>query len=51
MLQPHEIGKAMAFPETYIVLGSGREKVKQFGNAVTPLAMHMLLERCIASLG
>jgi DNA (cytosine-5)-methyltransferase 1 len=51
MLQPHEIGKAMAFPETYIVLGSGREKVKQFGNAVTPPAMHMLLERCIASLG
>jgi DNA (cytosine-5)-methyltransferase 1 len=47
MLQPHEIGKAMAFPNQYVVLGTKREKVKQYGNAVTPPAMQMLIERCV----
>lgn len=51
MLQPHEIGRAMAFPDSYIVLGTQREKVKQLGNAVTPPVMQMLLERCLATLG
>lgn len=51
MLHPHEIGKAMAFPQQYIVLGTKREKVKQYGNAVTPPVMKMLIERCIATLG
>jgi DNA (cytosine-5)-methyltransferase 1 len=50
MLQPHEIGAAMAFPGTYIVLGNQREKVKQYGNAVTPPAMEMLMERCVDTL-
>jgi DNA (cytosine-5)-methyltransferase 1 len=50
MLQHHEIGRAMAFPETYKVLGTIREKTKQYGNAVTPPAMEMLIERCRASL-
>lgn len=50
MLQPHEIGAAMAFPGQYIVLGSSRDKVKQLGNAVTPPVMHMLLERCKTTL-
>jgi DNA (cytosine-5)-methyltransferase 1 len=45
MLQPHEIGKAMAFPGNYVVLGNGRQKVKQYGNAVTPPAMEMLIQR------
>ncbi len=36
MLTPHEIGTAMAFPERYIVKGTNRDKVKQYGNAVTP---------------
>jgi DNA (cytosine-5)-methyltransferase 1 len=49
MLQPHEIGKAMAFPGEYVVLGNNRDKVKQYGNAVTPPAMEMLLERCMAT--
>lgn len=49
MLQAHEIGKAMAFPETYVVKGTQREKVKQYGNAVTPPAMGMLMERCLAT--
>jgi DNA (cytosine-5)-methyltransferase 1 len=50
MLAPHEIGAAMAFPGDYIVLGTNRDKVKQFGQAVTPPAMEMILEPCIATL-
>lgn len=49
MLQSHEIGKAMAFPETYKVLGNGKERVRQYGNAVTPPVMKMLIERCMAT--
>jgi DNA (cytosine-5)-methyltransferase 1 len=49
MLQPPELGRAMAFPDTYVVLGNSREKTKQYGNAVTPPVMHMILERCIAT--
>ena len=36
MLEPHEIGRAMAFADEYTVLGSKRDKVRQYGNAVTP---------------
>ncbi len=50
MLQPHEIQNAMAFPESYVVLGTKRERVKQLGNAVTPPVMQILLERVIGSL-
>lgn len=50
MLQPHEIQAAMAFPGSYTVLGDGRAKVKQLGNAVTPPVMQMLVERCVESL-
>lgn len=50
MLRPHEIRNAMAFPENYIVLGNGREQVKQYGNAVTPPVMQMLVERVVAAL-
>lgn len=35
MLEPHEIGRAMSFADAYIVLGNKREKVRQYGNAVT----------------
>jgi DNA (cytosine-5)-methyltransferase 1 len=51
MLQPHEIGRAMAFPSDYIVLGTQRERVKQYGNAVTPLVMQLLFERVLEVLG
>jgi DNA (cytosine-5)-methyltransferase 1 len=51
MLEPHEIGRAMAFPDDYLVLGCKRERVRLFGNAVTPPVMHWLLQRCIESLG
>lgn len=50
MLQPHEIGKAMAFPGQYIVKGTNRDKVQQYGNAVTPPVMEMLLNRCVETL-
>lgn len=39
MLQPHEVGAAMGFPDDYIVLGDKRQKIKQYGNAVTPEVM------------
>jgi len=45
MLQPHEIQAAMAFPADYQVLGTKRERVKQLGNAVTPPAMAILMQR------
>lgn len=47
MLQPHELGAAMAFPSDYVVLGTHKEKCKQYGNAVTPPAMEILIERCV----
>jgi DNA (cytosine-5)-methyltransferase 1 len=51
MLQPHEIKRAMAFADDYIVLGNKREQIKQCGNAVTPPIMEMLIRRCLATLG
>lgn len=43
MLEPHEIGRAMSFADDYIVLGSKREKVRQYGNAVTPNVAEILV--------
>ncbi|WTW95419.1 DNA cytosine methyltransferase [Streptomycetaceae bacterium NBC_01309] len=43
MLEPHEIGRAMAFADDYKVLGSKRDQVRQYGNAVTPPAAEVLL--------
>jgi len=51
MLQPHEIGRAMAFPTSYKVVGNQRERVKQYGNAVTPPVMRWLVQQCVAVLG
>lgn len=50
MLQPHEIGRGMAFPDSYEVLGNKRDRVKQYGNAVTPPVMELLAKRAIHSL-
>jgi DNA (cytosine-5)-methyltransferase 1 len=50
MLEPHEIGRAMAFEDSYVVLGNKRERVRQYGNAVTPPVMALILGRAIASL-
>lgn len=41
---------AMAFDDGYVVLGNKRERVRQYGNAVTPPVMSLILERAIASL-
>lgn len=43
MLEPHEIGRAMSFADTYIVLGTKRERVRQYGNAVTPNCAEVIL--------
>jgi DNA (cytosine-5)-methyltransferase 1 len=50
MLKSHEIGRAMAFPDTYVVLGNERERVKQYGNAVTPPVMTWIFNRCLEAL-
>ncbi|MFE7395166.1 DNA cytosine methyltransferase [Streptomyces sp. NPDC057557] len=42
MLNPDEIGRGMAFTEGYRVLGSRREQVRQYGNAVTPPSSEVL---------
>jgi DNA (cytosine-5)-methyltransferase 1 len=50
MLQSKEVQAAMAFDQDYIICGSGKDKVKQLGNAVTPPAMELLIDRCIQTL-
>ncbi|MFI5230482.1 MAG: DNA cytosine methyltransferase, partial [Gemmatimonadales bacterium] len=50
MLQPHEIGAAMAFPSAYVVHGNKRDRVKQFGNAVTPPAMNEQITRVVQAM-
>lgn len=50
MIKPHEVKKGMAFEDTYIITGDAKEQVKQLGNAVTPPAMELLINRCIQSL-
>ncbi|MDF5755802.1 DNA cytosine methyltransferase [Spongiactinospora sp. TRM90649] len=43
MLEPHEIGRAMAFGREYVVLGNKRERVRQYGNAVTPPVAELII--------
>jgi DNA (cytosine-5)-methyltransferase 1 len=50
MLKSQEIGRAMAFPVNYKVLGTERERTKQYGNGVTPPFYTMLMERCAEAL-
>jgi DNA (cytosine-5)-methyltransferase 1 len=50
MLKPIEIKMAMAFGADYVVLGSGKDQVKQLGNAVTPPAMRWLVQQVVQSL-
>lgn len=49
MLKAPEVKLAMAFERDYVVLGSGKDQVKQLGNAVTPPAMEFLVNRLIES--
>lgn len=50
MLKPFEVKLAMAFDPTYVILGNGRDQVKQCGNAVTPPSMEWLVGRVVESL-
>ena len=47
MLEPHEIGAGMAFLPDYIVLGNKRDRVKQYGNAVTPPVAEVLVSALV----
>jgi DNA (cytosine-5)-methyltransferase 1 len=50
MLKAREVKLAMAFDHDYVILGSGKDQVKQCGNAVTPPAMEWLVDQAIKSL-
>lgn len=47
MLEPHEIGAGMAFLPDYIVLGSKRDRVRQYGLAVTPPVAEVLMSALV----
>jgi DNA (cytosine-5)-methyltransferase 1 len=47
MLEPREIGRAMAFGGTYTVLGNKREKTRQYGNAVTPPVAEVIVSALV----
>ncbi len=49
-LKAHEIKLGMAFDKDYIILGNGKEQVKQCGNAVTPPVMEWLVGQCVKTL-
>lgn len=57
MFELSEIARAMAMhvhvdgESEYIVTGNKRERMAQYGNAVTPPAMRSLVERCLEVLG
>lgn len=50
MLEPHEIGRAMAFGERYVVLGSKRDRVRQYGNAVTPPCAEIIVSALVEAI-
>lgn len=50
MLEPGEIGAAMAFLPDYLVLGNKREKVRQYGNAVTPPVAEVIISALVEAI-
>jgi DNA (cytosine-5)-methyltransferase 1 len=50
MLEPDEIGLAMAFRPDYQVLGNKRQRVRQYGNAVTPCAAEILISALVEAI-
>jgi DNA (cytosine-5)-methyltransferase 1 len=50
MLEPHEIGRAMAFGQDYTVLGNKRERVRQYGNAVTPPVAELIVSALVEAV-
>lgn len=49
-LTSEELKKGMSFPDTYVILGNQRDKVKQVGNAVCPNVAQWIAERVVESL-
>ncbi|MGI8333437.1 DNA cytosine methyltransferase [Actinomadura scrupuli] len=48
MLEPHEIQRAMAFPDDYVICGSAkRDRVRQLGNAVTPPVAELIVSALV----
>jgi DNA (cytosine-5)-methyltransferase 1 len=50
MLKPPEIGRAMAFADGYTVLGTQRERVRQYGNAVTPPVAEVIVSALVEAI-
>jgi DNA (cytosine-5)-methyltransferase 1 len=50
MLEPDEIGRGMAFLPAYTVLGNRRERVRQYGNAVTPPAAEVIMSALVEAI-
>jgi DNA (cytosine-5)-methyltransferase 1 len=50
MLEPAEIGAAMAFISGYQVLGNKRERVRQYGNAVTPPVTEVIISALVEAI-
>ncbi len=50
MLVSAEVGAAMNFPANYVVLGNERQRVKQYGQAVTPDVPAMITRRLLESI-
>ncbi|KLL11469.1 MULTISPECIES: DNA cytosine methyltransferase [Protofrankia] len=50
MLTPSEVLAAMAFPATYRMRGTRRDRIRMAGNAVTPPAARLLAERLTTTL-
>jgi DNA (cytosine-5)-methyltransferase 1 len=47
MLTPHEVANGMAFHPDYQVLGSARDRVAGFGNAVPPPMGEMVMSALV----
>ncbi|MEY8019076.1 DNA cytosine methyltransferase [Mycobacterium servetii] len=50
MLEPHEIGRAMAFGDSYVVVGNKRQRVRQYGNAVTPPVAEVIVSALVEAI-
>jgi DNA (cytosine-5)-methyltransferase 1 len=50
MLDPAELGRGMAFPDSYQVHGNKRDRTRQYGNAVTPPVSQVLDTRVLDAL-
>lgn len=50
MLKSHELQRGQSFPDSYIILGTERQKVKQIGDAVAVNVATWIVQRCVDSL-